>query len=113
MSKIIGNTVGTTMNPKKIAPNLGLLLIQETENGDVILTTKDNKPLILSPYELNISPYYLSFKNSNPLQGFKVVAPTERDDAVNKRYVDELVGDVEEALDNILALENALIGGDA
>lgn len=109
MSKIIGNTVGTTMNPKKIASDLGLLSIQETEEG-VILTTKDNKPLILSPYELKFAPAVFGCNITNPVSGFKVDTPTEDSGAVNKGYVDEIV---ENILDKIIEMQNTLIGGEA
>lgn len=42
------------------------------------------------------------------------VPPTAEDHyAVNKGYVDNLVGDIESALDSVIALQNSLIGGDA
>lgn len=116
MRKIIGNTVGTTMNPKKIASDLGLLSIQETEEG-VLLTTKDNKPLILSPYELQFAPAIFGCNITIPVSGFKVDTPKEDSGAVNKGYVDNLVGDVETALetvlDRIIEMQNTLIGGEA
>ncbi len=34
-------------------------------------------------------------------------------DCTNKKYVDDLVGDIETALDNIIAMQNELIGGDS
>ena len=37
--------------------------------------------------------------------------PTDTDDAVNKGYVDGLVGDIETALDSIIAIQEQLIGG--
>lgn len=39
--------------------------------------------------------------------------PSAPMDAVNKRYIDNLVGDIESALDSVIALQNSLIGGDA
>ena len=39
-------------------------------------------------------------------------APKEAKDAVNKEYVDDLIGDVETALDSIIAIQEALIGGE-
>lgn len=38
--------------------------------------------------------------------------PSAPQDAVNKQYVDGLVGDIESALDSVIALQNSLIGGD-
>ena len=38
--------------------------------------------------------------------------PSSEKDAVNKGYVDGLVGDIESALDNVVAIQNALIGGE-
>lgn len=108
MSKIIGNTVGTTMNPKKIASDFGLLSIQETEEG-VLLTTKDNKPLILSPYELQFTPTIFGCNIINPVSGFKVATPKEDFGAVNKGYVDNLVGDIDAALEAILAIQNGYL----
>lgn len=117
MRKIIGNTVGTTMNPTKIAPYLlGSIIVQETEQG-VSLITKDQKPLILSPYDLQLTPTVFSCNITIPVSGFKVATPTEESGAVNKGYVDDLVGDVETALetvlDRIIEMQNTLIGGDA
>ena len=46
-------------------------------------------------------------------KGVKIYTVTdEKTSAVNKGYVDDLVGDIDTALDSILALENTLIGGD-
>lgn len=42
-----------------------------------------------------------------------ISAPVRAEDAANKGYVDGLVGNIETALDGILAIQNALIGGDA
>jgi hypothetical protein len=39
--------------------------------------------------------------------------PVDDTDSVNKRYVDTLIGDIDSVLDNILAKQNAVIGGDA
>ena len=51
----------------------------------------------------------LDFANRN----LKNVAdPIEDTDAVNKQYVDNLVGDIEAALDAIIALQNSIIGGE-
>ena len=51
----------------------------------------------------------LDFGNRN----LKNVAdPIEDADAVNKQYVDKLVGDIEAALDAIIALQNSIIGGE-
>ena len=41
-----------------------------------------------------------------------LAAPVYDKDAVNKVYLDNLVGDVEAALDNIIVLQQSLIGGD-
>lgn len=38
--------------------------------------------------------------------------PENEWDAVNKQYVDGLVGDIESVLDSVIALQNSLIGGD-
>lgn len=40
-----------------------------------------------------------------------VGAPTKRNHSATKEYVDGLVGDIETALDNIIAIQNELIGG--
>ena len=42
-----------------------------------------------------------------------IADPVYPQDATNKRYVDSLVGDIESALDSVIAIQNALIGGDA
>jgi hypothetical protein len=42
----------------------------------------------------------------------RVMIPSNQYDAANKGYVDGLVGDVESALDTIIAIQNSLIGGD-
>ena len=39
--------------------------------------------------------------------------PEDSADAANKGYVDDLVGDIDTALDSIISIENGLIGGDA
>ena len=64
MSKIIGNTVGTTMNPEKVA-SIGQKTKLSEFNNDV---------------------------------GF-----------VNQQYVDNLVGDIASALEEILGIEDELI----
>ena len=107
MGKIIGNTVGTTMNPKKFAPDLGSLLIEETEDA-VCLGTKDQKPLFLSPYYLQLSPHTFEVIATSYVSGFKVNIPTDNFDAVNKGYVDEIV---ENILDKIIEMQNSIIGG--
>lgn len=38
--------------------------------------------------------------------------PTKPSQAANKQYVDNLVGDIETALDNIIEIQNSLIGGE-
>ena len=43
----------------------------------------------------------------------KAADPKEYNDLVTKKYVDEKVGDIESVLDNILAIQNTLIGGNA
>ena len=40
-----------------------------------------------------------------------VVTPENNTDAVNKEYVDNKVGNIEEALDGIIAIQEELIGG--
>ena len=42
-----------------------------------------------------------------------VGTPEADEDAANKGYVDGLVGDVEDALDVIIAMQESLLGGDA
>ena len=41
-----------------------------------------------------------------------VATPKGKKQAVNKEYVDDLVGDIETALDSIIAIQNELIGGE-
>lgn len=41
-----------------------------------------------------------------------ISTPIRTDDAANKGYVDGIAGDIETALDGILAIQNALIGGE-
>ena len=60
--------------------------------------------------------YYGFYVDGNRIQS--VGTPEDSADATNKGYVDGLIGDIDTALDSILALENALIenaliGGDA
>jgi hypothetical protein len=40
-----------------------------------------------------------------------VANPTDITDAVNKRYVDNILGDIEVALDGIITIQTELIGG--
>ena len=56
------------------------------------------------------SDYGLSVEG-NRIQ--EVGAPEQNTDAANKAYVDGLVGNIESALDSIIAMQNSLIGGDA
>lgn len=41
-----------------------------------------------------------------------LVDPTDDTEAANKKYVDNLVGDINTALDSIIAIQNELIGGE-
>lgn len=45
-------------------------------------------------------------------QTAKFADPIENEDAVNKKYVDMAIGDIETVLDEIIELQNGLIGGD-
>ena len=48
--------------------------------------------------------------NNNQLSD--VGNPINNTDAANKQYVDNLIGDIETALDNIIEIQNSLIGGE-
>ena len=125
MRKIIGNTVGTTMNPKKIAseakPNYGVMSLSGNENGGFIGAMNSEYPYLsflhLSTYAMRLAGYSLEFDFTDPATGLKVATPTEENEAVNKQYVDTLVGDVETALetvlDRIIEMQDTLIGGES
>lgn len=125
MRKIIGNTVGTTMNPKKIAseakPKYGAMHLSGDANGGYINAMNSEYPyksfLDLSTYAMRLAGYSLEFEFTDPATGLKVATPTEENEAVNKQYVDTFVGDVETALetvlDRIIEMQETLIGGEA
>lgn len=125
MSKIIGNTVGTTMNPKKIASDekhkYGAMLLKGKANGGYIDAMNSDNPtesfLEISTYAMTLEGYSLKFDFTESAKGLKVATPTEENEAVNKGYVDNLVGDVETALetvlDRIIEMQNTLIGGES
>jgi hypothetical protein len=128
--KIIGNTVGTTMNPTKIAEkvkplDLKNLLIQGDENGGSISAFNPEDPtksyLELRTYLLSIYASVVNIDATLNVTGFLNAYGINMDDdsidseqsAVNKKYVDELVGNIETVLDAIIAQQNSLIGGEA
>lgn len=55
---------------------------------------------------------YITSINGGYVYVHNLVEPTSDKDAANKGYVDGLVGDIETALDGIIALQNTLIGGE-
>jgi hypothetical protein len=57
----------------------------------------------------NAIPCYTGRGTGNNVLG--TGTPVLDTDCANKKYVDDLVGDIETALDNIIALQNSLIGG--
>lgn len=96
MRKIIGNTVGTPMNPQKIAseakPNYGAMYLSGNENGGLIGAMNNEYPwlsfLHLATYAMKLDGYSLEFAFTEPATGLKVATPTEDDSAVNRKYVD-------------------------
>ena len=62
--------------------------------------------------------YFVAKENTIPLRkanGQLTVKETPEDDsdAASKKYVDNLVGDIETALDSIIAIQNSILGGNA
>lgn len=99
------------------APDYGALKIEGDENSGSISAINSDNPwssvLDLSSYTLRLSGSVLELNISNLVAGLRVARPVNYDDATSKGYVDELVGNVESALDTIIAMQNSLIGGEA
>lgn len=93
--KIIGVTVGTPISPSKIKAEIGTslatpnTLVKRDDDGDIALPETQSEGYITEELDYAVSG--------------KAV----------KRYVDEKLGDIDTALDAILAIQNSLIGGDA
>lgn len=65
----------------------------------------DGKTVLKSNGDGGVALYVSNQRISN------LANPIDDTDGANKRYVDDLIGDVETALDNIIALQNAKIEG--
>lgn len=98
-------------------PDYKALNISGNENGGYIGAMNSDFPYLsflhLYTYTMKLSGYSLDFDFTKPATGLKVETPSDDDGAVNKGYVDNLVGDVETALDGIIEMQKTLIGGEA
>lgn len=94
-------------------PDYKALKISGDENGGSIYAGNSENPLEsvleISSYALKFEGATLKFNVTNPAIGLKVATPTEENEAVNKRYVDNLVGDITAALEEIRGIEDELI----
>lgn len=99
MSVIRGNLVGTTMSPEKIAERIG----GGGSAGAAVLYTEQN----LTGAQKQQARANIEAVSENDFDA--AIEPLEQ--GIN--YLNELVGDIETALDSILAIQNELIGGDA
>ncbi len=70
---------------------------------------KFSMPVVVEEQDMHWAVEYPNKYVSLPI---KAGAPIEENDAANKAYVDGLVGDVEEALEGIINIQNSLIGGE-
>ena len=71
---------------------------------------KDHYELHLISHSINdVYPYQIPLRENGII---KTKNPVEDLDCANKKYVDDLVGDVEAALDRIIEIQEELIGGE-
>ena len=100
--KIIGNTVGTTLNPKKFGGGGGAGI----DGKSAYEIAVDNG------FEGTEEEWLESLKGTNgytPVRGEDYW--TEEDKAEIKADVDAMVGDIDGVLDAIIAIQESLIGG--
>ena len=79
----------------------------EGEETAIVFTSSGENPVVLN----NALVFPADAEGNSVISC--VADPTGDTDAANKRYVDGLVGDIETALDGVIAIQNALIGGGA
>ena len=73
----------------------------------------DGNGNLQTAYPWTTAPSAYTFPLRNAGGTLRVGEPIGDDDATTKKYVDGLVGDIETALDGIIAIQESLIGGDA
>ncbi len=106
---------------KNHIPDYKAMNLLGDENGGYINAMNSENPyksfLEISTYAMRLAGYSLEFDFTDPATGLKVATPNDENEAVNKRYVDTIVGDVETALetvlDRIIEMQETLIGGEA
>lgn len=106
-------------------PNYGAVKIEGDSNGGAISAFNPDDPtesyLALATYFLAISASAVNIDASLNVSGYLSAyginieegSITSDLSAVNKGYVDNLVGDIETVLDAIIAQQNSLIGGES
>lgn len=98
-------------------PQYGALSISgDDKDGYIELVYGENpqdQTLHIRGYNIDIEGTRLTFNTTTEATGLKVSAPTDSAQAANKGYVDDLVGDIDTALFEIIELQNSFKGGDA
>lgn len=106
--KICGNTVGTPLNPAKIKDDTKL---------DRMLPTGENRLYAMAPdgkdktYKACSESETGTIPVRNSAGTFDIASPTEKQHCVNKKYVDDMIGDIGTALDELHNYAQALING--
>ena len=95
----------------------GVSNIEINDDGEMVITFTDNTITNVGsvvgpngdPSEAITIDSLLSLESENPVQNKIITAALNI--KADKTYVDEQIGDVETALDNIITLQESLIGG--
>ena len=121
MRKIRGNTVGTTMNPEKIAEMIGggggmtdeefAAKVEEVITADVA----EWGPIAYAVED--VAEYSADWVSEMKMEQHDLLRPDEDNGGYirNVPTIDEFdtaIGDIESALDGIIAMQTELIGGD-
>lgn len=93
--------------------NIGMVRISQDKNGVATMGYIGSGYLNIEGYGLNINPAYgvdISSSGSGDVKIHKLVTPKSDTDAANKKYVDDITGDISTALTNILAIQSQYMG---
>ena len=131
MSEIFGNTTTTPINPDAFSGGGGAdkmdkfgEVIQENSTTEIRIEDTGAANFKFKIKGKNTGACF-EFESSSPdggrmryggpgnfvVEDLEVLSPTKPNHPTDKQYVDNLVGNIETTLDNIIALQENLIGG--